>query len=98
LERNALAGQFLQRGSIGRHRLLQTPRPALPLPERLKRIPQIILRRRPLERNALARPFLQRGAIGRHRLLQTRRPTLALSESLERSAEIVVSYASFIIG
>ena len=63
-------------------------RPALPLPERLKRKAEIVLRHRPVERNALAGSFLQRRAKGRDRLLKTRRPALPLPERLKRNAEI----------
>ena len=73
---------FLQRLAIGRDRLLELRRPALPLAEPLERIAEIVLRRRPVERHALARPFLQRLAIGRDRLLKLRRPALPLAERL----------------
>jgi hypothetical protein len=46
---------FLQCLVIGRDRLLQLPRPALPLPERCKRNGEIVLRHRPVERNAMRR-------------------------------------------
>jgi hypothetical protein len=82
----------IQRGAIGRDRLLKTRRPALTLFERGERIAEIVLRRRPVERNALLRPFLQRGAMGRDRLLKTRRPALTLPEIQERIAEIVLRH------
>ena len=47
VEWNARAGQFLQRDAIRRDRLLQTRRPALPLPERLERSAEIVLCHRP---------------------------------------------------
>ena len=60
-----LARHLLQRRAIGRHRLLEPRRPALPLAEPIERVAEIALRRRPVERHAFARPFLQRRAIGR---------------------------------
>ena len=90
LERNPLAGPLLQRRAIGRDRLLEPRRPALPLAERRERKAEIVLRRRPVERNPLARPFLQRRAIGLNRLLEPRRPALPLAERRERKAEIVL--------
>ena len=98
MERNPLARLFLQRRAIGRHRLLQPRRPALPLAERRERIAEIVLRRRPVERNPLARALLQRRAIGRDRLLEPRRPALPLAERPERIAEIVTGCASFVVG
>jgi hypothetical protein len=78
---------FLQRLAIGRDRLRELPRPALPFPEPKERSAEIVLCPRPLGRNAFSGPFLQRGAIGRDRLLQTRRPALPLPERCERNAE-----------
>ena len=48
LERNPLARIFLQRLAIGRHRLFQLARPALPLAEACKRSAEIVLRHRPV--------------------------------------------------
>src|SRR5207244_2723868 len=49
-------------GIVGGKRLLQTRRPALPLPEHPKREAEVVLRHRPLERHTLARPLLERRA------------------------------------
>ena len=46
VERHVLAGCFLQRLAIGRNRLLQPRRTALPLPTRNERVAEIVLRRR----------------------------------------------------
>src|SRR5262249_3527567 len=90
IERNPLAGMFLQRLAIGRNRLLELFRPALALAEAKKRIAEIVLRHRPTERNPLARIFLQRRAKSRNRLLKTLRPALPLPKPHKRSAEIVL--------
>ena len=92
VERNPFARPFLQRRAIGRDRLLEPRRPALPLAERQERIAEIVLRRRPMERDPLARPFLQRRAKGLDRLLKPRRPALPLAERLKRIAEIVLRH------
>jgi hypothetical protein len=94
-ERRMLARIFLQRLAIGRDRLLELPRPALPLPKPRERIAQIALRRRPFERRVFARLFLQRLAIGRHRLLEAPRPALALPEPRERIAQTVLRHRPF---
>ena len=96
MERNTLACPFLQRLAIGHNRLLELPRPALPLPKHPERSAEIHLRQRPIERNTLARPFLQRLAIGQNRLLELPRPALPLPETPKRIAEIVQGHAMFI--
>src|SRR5271167_1602908 len=77
---------------IGGDRLLQTRRPALPLPQTLQRVAAIVLRHRPVERHPLARPLLERLVIGGGRLLQTRRPALPLPQSLQRGAAVVLRH------
>ena len=57
VERHAFARPFLQSRAVGRDRLLEPRRPALPPPERLERSAEIVLRPRPLERHAFARPI-----------------------------------------
>jgi len=73
-------------GVIGGDRLLQTRRPALPLPQPLKRHAAVGLRYRPVERHPLARPLFERLVIGGDRLLQTRRPAFPLPQTLKRGA------------
>jgi hypothetical protein len=80
VEGHPLTRPFLQRCAVGRHRLIELRRAALPLSEPCERIAEIHLRLRPLERNALARPLLEREAKSRHRLMEQRRPALPLAE------------------
>jgi hypothetical protein len=42
LERHPLARPFLQRRAVGRHRLIEPRRVALPLAQRLERIAEIV--------------------------------------------------------
>ena len=58
----------LQCRTVGRHRLRQMRRAALPLAKPKQREAEVVLRRRPVERHPIARPFLQCRAEGRDRL------------------------------
>src|SRR5262249_7843322 len=63
VKRHALAGPFLQRLVKGDNGLFEVHRPALALPDDLKRGAQVVLGLGPVERHALAGPFLQHLAI-----------------------------------
>ena len=70
VERHPLARPFLQRGAVGRDRLLQPRRAALALPERPERGAEVVLRHRPVERHPLARTLGQQHTIALDSLSQ----------------------------
>ena len=59
IERNALAGTFLEGGAVGVDGLFQALGVALPLSQEPKGIAEVVLRSSPIERNALAGTSLE---------------------------------------
>src|SRR4051794_5312805 len=80
VERDALAGPFLQRGAADADGLFQARGAALAFAEPPERVAEVVLSPRPAERDALAGPFRQRGAVGDDRLFQARGAALAFAE------------------
>src|SRR5438270_375305 len=90
IERYPVAGSFLQRRTVGDHRLLQTRRAALPLPKPPQCEAKIVLGLRPIERCVLACVPFQRRTVGGRRLLQTRRAALPLPKPPQCEAKIAL--------
>ena len=88
MERDALAGVFLQGRAIGGDGLFEPRSAALALAERGEHIAEIVLGHGPVERDALSGSFLEGLAIGGGGLIEPRGAALALAEGRERVAEI----------